>query len=180
MTSQSDWIKDELLVLEAQGGDIDAFAALVDRWQPSLWRHAWRLIGDKDAAYDVVQEAWLAMVRGLGRLDDAARFRAWAYAIVSHKCRDWIRRQSRRRGLRNSLEEFLRGSHDEADRARQRCENLREALSCLSGADRAILSLRYDEQFTTPEIADILLVPEGTVKSRLHHARNRLRDLLEQ
>ena len=177
--SQSERIKDELLVLEAQEGDADAFAALVDRWQPSLWRHAWRLIGDEDAAYDVLQEAWLAIVRGLGRLDDVSRFHAWAYAIVSHKCRDWIRRQSRRRGLKTTLEENLRGSPHEADRARQRCENVREALACLSGTDRAILALRYEEQFSTPEIADILRVPEGTVKSRLHHARRRLRDLLE-
>ena len=68
----------------------------------------------------------------------------------------------------------------EADRARQRCENVREALACLSGTDRAILAFRYEEQFSTSEIADILRVPEGTVKSRLHHARRRLRDLLEQ
>ncbi len=177
--SQSERIKDELLVLAAQEGDADAFAALVDRWQPSLWRHAWRLIGDEDAAYDVLQEAWLAIVRGLGRLDDVSRFHAWAYAIVSHKCRDWIRRQSRRRGLKTTLEENLRGSYEEAERVQQRCKNVREAVACLPGTDRAILALRYEEQFSTPEIADILRVPEGTVKSRLHHARRRLRDLLE-
>ena len=97
MTRTHEDIQDELLVLQCQEGDGDALKALIARWQPRLARLAWRLTGESEAARDVVQDAWLAIVRGLKRLDDPARFRWWAYRIVTNKCADWIRRRSVRR-----------------------------------------------------------------------------------
>ena len=172
-------LNDELLVLRSQEGDLSAFESLVERWQQRLWRHAWRLTGNEDAAYDVLQESWLAITRGLHRLHDAAAFHGWAYGIVSHKCRDWIRRESRWRGVKATLEERLLADDRNAAAEQQRAESLREAVGCLPGPDRAILALRYEEEFTTAEIADILAIPEGTVKSRLYHARRRLREIMQ-
>ena len=164
----------------SQEGDPSAFEELIERWQERLWRHAWRLTGDEDAAYDVLQESWLAITRGLRRLHDAAAFHGWAYQIVSHKCRDWIRREARRRGLKSTLEEQLLASQREVVARQQRAATLREAIQSLPGADRAILALRYEEEFSTAEIAEILEIPEGTVKSRLYHARNRLRQIMRE
>jgi RNA polymerase sigma-70 factor (ECF subfamily) len=178
--SRRERIEDELLVLRSQEGDASAFEQLVGRWQERLWRHAWRLVGDENAAWDVLQEAWIGISRDLHRLEDAAAFPAWAYRITSNKCRDRIRRERRRRKAVEAYSEQVRHAEDHASNAEEQCAALKEALARLPGRDRAILSLRYEEEFDTAEIAAILRIPEGTVKSRLHYARKRLRELLEQ
>ena len=178
--SQHDRLNDELLVLRCQEGDTEAFGLLVGRWQRRLWRHAWRLIGEESAAWDATQEAWIGISRGIGRLVDAAAFPAWAYQIVSNKCRDSVRRERRRREATESYSEWMQREEQEAATAQEQCNSLKEALEQLSGSDRALLSLRYEEQFDTEEIACILGVPEGTVKSRLFYARQRLRKYLEE
>ncbi|MHC4399014.1 MAG: RNA polymerase sigma factor [Planctomycetota bacterium] len=173
-------IENELLVLRSQEGDPSAFDQLIDRWQERLWRHAWRLVGDEQTAWDVLQEAWIGITRGIARLEDAAAFPAWAFRIVSNKCRDRLRRDKRRREAVEAYAERARGSENEASDVKKRCASLKEALAHLSGRDRAILSLRYEEEFPTAEIAAILDIPEGTVKSRLHYARRRLRQIMER
>jgi RNA polymerase sigma factor (sigma-70 family) len=178
--SQQDRLNDELLVLRCQEGDAEAFELLVGRWQRRLWRHAWRLTGDESAAWDVLQEAWIGISRGISRLVDAAAFPAWAYQIVSNKCRDSVRRQQRRREATAMYSEWMQSEKQEAAAIQQQYNSLKEALEQLSGPDRAVLSLRYEEQFNTAEIACILGIPEGTVKSRLFYARQRLRKYLEE
>jgi RNA polymerase sigma-70 factor, ECF subfamily len=177
--SQHDRLNDELLVLRCQEGDAEAFEALVGRWQRRLWRHAWRLTGNESAAWDVLQEAWIGISRGINRLADAAAFPAWAYQIVSNKCRDWGRCEQRRREATEMYSEWMQSTDQEVAAIQQQHNSLKEALEQLSGPDRAVLSLRYEEQFDTAEIACILGVPEGTVKSRLFYARQRLRKYLE-
>jgi RNA polymerase sigma-70 factor (ECF subfamily) len=178
--SRQDRLNDELLVLRCQEGDAEAFESLADRWQRRLWRHAWRLTGDENAAWDVMQETWIGISRGIARLADAAAFPAWAYQIVSNKCRDALRRDRRRREAAETYREWLQREEHEAATAQQQYSNLREALEQLSGPDRALLSLRYEENFGTAEIACILGVPDGTAKSRLFYARQRLRKYLEK
>jgi RNA polymerase sigma factor (sigma-70 family) len=192
MTEQ-ERIDDELLVLGSLQGDLGAFDALVGRWQKRLWQHAWRLTGNEEAAWDVMQESWIAISRGLPRLDDVGAFPAWAYRIVSHKCRDWIRREQRRRRatdqyrdrcVEQSEENLAEGSPDDGSLDDGSLDditaNLAEALARLPSRDRAILALRYQDEFSTAEIADILDIPAGTVKSRLFHARQRLRKYMPQ
>jgi len=178
--SRQDRFNDELLVLRCQGGDAEAFESLVGRWQQRLWRHAWRLTGDETAAWDVIQETWIGISRGINRLVDAAAFPAWAYQIVSNKCRDAVRRDRRRREAAETYSEWMQQQEHEAVIAEEQHGNLREAMEQLSGPDRAMLSLRYEEDFGTAEIARILGIPEGTVKSRLFYARQRLRKCLEK
>ena len=178
--NERDGLNDELLVLRCQEGDAEAFQALVGRWQQRLWRHAWRLTGDESAAWDALQEAWIGISRGLGRLEDATAFPAWAYQIVGNKCRDSVRRERRRREAADIYSEAMQREEQEGAAAQQQHNSLKEAVEQLSGPDRAILSLRYEEQFDMAEIAAILGIPEGTVKSRLFHARTRLRKHLEQ
>jgi RNA polymerase sigma-70 factor (ECF subfamily) len=177
--SQQDRLNDELLVLRCQEGDTEAFELLVGRWQRRLWRHAWRLTGDESAAWDAVQEAWIGIGRGIARLADAAAFPAWAYQIVSNKCRDLARREKRRREAVEAYSEWMQRDEHEAAIVKEQHGDLKEALDHLPGPDRAVLSLRYEEDFDTAEIACILGVPEGTVKSRLFYARRRLRKYLE-
>ena len=173
-------VLDELLVMRCQDGDAEAFETLVGRWQKRLWRHARRLTDDHAAAWDVVQETWLAMVKGIRRLRDPATFGPWAYGIVSRKCADRVRRRTRERRLEAGLRERVEASderfrRDDDDRA----ETLASAVRRLTGDQQAILSLRYAEGFSIRQIAEALDLPEGTVKSRLHHARAELKRLAE-
>jgi RNA polymerase sigma-70 factor (ECF subfamily) len=173
-------IYDELLVLRCQEGDGLAFEELVDRWQERLWRHAWRLLGDEEASWDVLQESWLGISRGIQRLADPAAFRSWAYRIVSNKCGDWIRREQKRRSEDREYVEKCEEDRWERIAEGAKVASLREALLQLSGKDKAILSLRYEEAFDTGEIAAVLGIPAGTVKSRLYNAREKLKAIVEE
>ncbi len=169
-------VLDELLVLQCQAGDLDALDELVKRWQPRLWRHVRRLSGADDAAWDLTQEAWLAIVQGIRALADPAMFRAWAYRIAANKCADWLRRRRRERidAAEHDLEDQSASGSEGAQ------DDLQTALKNLSADRREILVFRYLDELSTAEIAAVLGIPEGTVKSRLHHARNHLREVLER
>jgi len=175
MTDPRDRLEDELLVLACRGGDSGAFRALIERWQEPLWRHAFRLTGGEDAAWDVLQESWLAIARGIGALDEPGRFRAWAYRIVTRRATD------RLRGRR--LEEQLDGAllpAPQQEGPSDAVELLRRGLARLAPERRALLALHYTDGLELREIATALEVPEGTVKSRLYQARRELRAILER
>jgi len=169
---------EELLVLRCQDGEAEALEALARLWHPRLLQHAARLTGDREAARDVAQEVWMAIARGIGRLEDPARFRGWAYRIAVHKSRDWIRReQGRRRALRRAAESGERETSRGDSEAEQR---VKATLRALSAEHRTILSWYYLDEMSVREIAEVLSVPEGTVKSRLFYARRALRECLEE
>jgi len=183
MSRTPDDIEDELLVLQCQTGDAEALKTLIGRWQTRLGRLAYRLTGEREAARDSVQEAWLSIIRGVARLDDPARFRSWAYRIVRNKCADWVRR----RGVQRVADEELRtvAPPESADPpassdSSEEMERLREALANLPDEQRAILSLCYLDGMSVAEIAKVFDIAVGTVKSRLFHARSRLRKALER
>ena len=170
---------DELLVLKCQEADSDAFDELLRRWQKRLWQHAWRLVGREDAAWDILQDSLVAISGGIARLETPAAFGAWAYRIVTYKSKDWIRRESRRRHAHESYETDL--AHRQGDPPPgERIISLKEAVLRLPGEDRALLALKYEDDFDIEEIASILDVPPGTVKSRLYHARQRLKRMVEE
>ena len=166
-------IRDEILVLRAQMGEADALAALVQGWQPRLWAFARVLTGDDEAAWDVMQDVWVAVLRDLRRLGAPARFRPWVFRIVRNKSTDRIRGAVRQRRL---LQE--RAEHADVSAAAGQGD-VREVLSSLPDADGSLLALHYLEGFSYEELAELLEIPLGTVKSRLNTARTRLRTLLE-
>lgn len=177
----SEQIYDEYLVAAAVTGDRRALERLVTRWQPRLLRHAWRVLGDADRAGDMVQEAWMEILRGLHRLDDVAAFPAWAYRIVSRRCYRAIGRSAREpfepedAGLAHEPESPERASAEFASDL----ETVMGVLSTLPAPQKAALALHYLEGMGVAEIAVALDVPPGTVKTRLMHARRKLRERLE-
>ncbi len=178
MRDRQEQIRDEVLVLRSQEGEAEAFRMLVGRWQNRLWRHAVRMVRNGDVAWDVVQDAWLAIIRGLSRLDDPAAFPAWAYRIVTCRCADWIRRQARLNRMTKELSS--RPLRDAASGDLDEIDALRQAIHRLDPDQRATLSLHYLEGYSIEQVARILGIPAGTVKSRLHHARNDLKTILHE
>lgn len=180
MNRTSESIYEEMLVLKCQDGEEAAFNELFSTWQPRLLRHALRLTSRPEAARDVMQDSWMAIVRGIGKLRDPATFRSWAYRIVGNKCADWVRRTSRRRALHGELAQEAKDHADEKGEPISEVDQLQAALRGMSPQDRALLSLFYQESLGIAEIARSLGIPPGTVKSRLHHARNRLKQAMER
>lgn len=178
MRSRAD-ILDELLVLRTQGGDVTSLEMLARRWHPRLLRHAVRLTGEAEGGADVAQDAWVAIVRGLRRLQDPGRFRAWAYRIVTRKSSDWIRSRQRRRRLDRRVSDEPAVTTAEAPGSNDEHRRLRASISRLPADRRALLAMYYVEGMTVSEIAEALAIPRGTVKSRLFHTRNQLRASLE-
>jgi RNA polymerase sigma-70 factor (ECF subfamily) len=169
MTGQSEQLVDEILVMDCQSGSSKALDLLVSRWQKRLWHYACRLTGNSEAAWEVTQESWLGIIRGIRRLNDPARFRAWAYRIVTNKSRDWIKRKATRTTPQTD-EPIDRPQHD-GPPANETSADLQTILGRLSERNRTVLTLHYLEEIGVAEIAKILRVPKGTVKSRLHTAR---------
>src|SRR5690242_5216374 len=99
MNHETDRALDGYLIVLVQGGSRDAFDRLARRWSPRLMRYVTRVLGRPEAAADIVQETWLAAIRGLTRLDDASRFPAWIYSIAHRKCIDGMRFNQRHRRL---------------------------------------------------------------------------------
>jgi len=172
-----DLIADELLVLEAQSGDRAALDRLVARWSGAMGRLARRLTGDDEMAREAVQDAWIGVVRGLGRLDDPARFGGWAMRIVRRRCADRIRARGRARDASSSVAPAV-GRDTSTPVSAEHADSLREALASLDPDDRLALGLHYVDGLALRHVASALGVPVGTVKSRLHAARARLREAL--
>jgi RNA polymerase sigma-70 factor (ECF subfamily) len=171
---------DEYLAAAARAGDRDAFGRLAERWQPKLLAHAWRLMGEAEAARDVVQEAWVDIARGLARLADASLFPAWAYRVVSRRAADAIRKRARTR----RLDAAFAAESPRADNTAGRMETaadaepLARAIAGLPPEQRVAIALFYIEELSVAEVAVATSVPAGTVKTRLMHARAKLRAAL--
>ncbi|WP_369025727.1 RNA polymerase sigma factor [Qipengyuania sp. RANM35] len=166
---------DELLVTLVQAGDRSAAERLAARWQPRLVRTARRLLADDELARVAVQECWLAILRGIDTLRDPARFAPWAFGILHRKCVDRIRV---RQAVRSSSGEMTTepGSGSQTDDGIA----IRQAFALLPPDQRLAAQLFFVEGLTLAEIAEVQQVPLGTAKTRLFHARRRLKQVLAE
>jgi len=164
---------DEILVMDCQGGSVKALEILVSRWQKRLWRYAYNLTGDSEAAWDITQDSWLGIIKGLRKLHDPANFKAWAYRITTNKAIDWIRKSKAVKQI--SIEEI-----EEQQTSQKKDTGVKELLEKLDIRKQVVLSLYYFEQLSVPEISVALKIPKGTVKSRLYSARKELKGLYQK
>jgi RNA polymerase sigma-70 factor (ECF subfamily) len=172
-------ILDEYLVASAKAGDRRAFELLAGRWHRKLIAHAWRLTGDAEGARDAAQEGWMEIVRGMGRLQDERAFPSWAYRIVSRRCARQIDAAVRHRELAEAASAEPVPQDEGAPGRPLDDERLRAAVRALPRDQRAAVALFHFEEMSVAEVAVALNVPAGTVKTRLMHARRKLRAALE-
>lgn len=184
---------DRLLIEQARRGDQRAFRALVERYQRKVYGLALGLLKDPDEARDMAQEAFLKAHQHLGSFQGTSSFYTWIYRITVNLCIDQLRRAGR--GGQVAFDETV--SHDEAGspadelsprrlgfdpgRALQDKElrqRIQAALDTLSEQHRAVLLLREVDGMSYKELAEVLEIAEGTVMSRLFHARKRMQELL--
>jgi RNA polymerase sigma-70 factor (ECF subfamily) len=156
------------LVLRAQSGDREAFDALLGEIGPALLRYATRVTGDVALAEDVVQDALVLIVRKIRWLTDPSLFRPWAYRIAS---REAFRALKKRR----FVEPVGEVAFEEPPSDPWQRERLLASLDKLSPASRAVISLHYLEEMPLSEVAAVLDLSIGTVKSRLAYGLVQLR-----
>lgn len=178
---RSEPLVDEVLVLLIQAGSAEAFEHLVARWTPRLVRYVVRMLGVSpsapDEARDIVQETWVSAMAGLRTLRDPKAFPAWIYGIATRRCADAIRTTARRRRLQaDAATESV--TQTRSSPSPDLSFELTDAIRQLPPTHRAVVHLFYREELSLEDIASILDVPVGTVKSRLHNARRALKILL--
>jgi RNA polymerase sigma-70 factor (ECF subfamily) len=157
------------LVLRAQSGDREAFDSLLREIGPPLLRYVTRVTGDAALAEDAVQETFIAIIRKIGWLHDASLFRPWAYRIASREAFRLLRRSRRFVEPADELP-FVEEHADPWQR-----ERLLASLDRLSPASRAVVMLHYLEEMPLADVAAVLELPLGTVKSRLSYGLTQLR-----
>lgn len=159
----------------------DTFRRLVDRHLDGAYRLAGVILNDRIEAEDAVHEAAVAAWRGFANLRDPARFDAWFRRILVNECRDRLRDRTRHRvvGVNRELVEAEHPRIADASETTAARDALGRALIALAPDEQVVVTLRFYADLTVPVIAAMLGIPEGTVKSRLHHAMGRLRTALE-
>jgi len=164
---------DEALMLAFAGGERDAFADLFERYREPVWRFFRRRVPDQARADELAQETFLGLIQAASRYRPSAAFRSYLFGVAFNVLMAW-RRKARRQGEQEMAE------IDPPVRAADPDTVLwvRRALAGLDRMDREVLMLREYEQLSYDEIAGVLGVPVGTVRSRLFRARMALREKL--
>jgi RNA polymerase sigma-70 factor, ECF subfamily len=168
---------DRYLVERAQGGDREAFSSVAFALSDRLFGVAHRILRDADAAGDALQVALVRIWRDLPALREPERLDAWAYRILVHACHDELRRRRGRPPVLQLLPDDAAVDHSIVSVADR--DQLEHAFRDLSTDHRAVVVLHYYRDLTLAEIADVLRIPIGTVRSRLHYARRSLRAAIE-
>jgi RNA polymerase sigma factor (sigma-70 family) len=167
-------LADQLLVVRCQLGERAAFDDLIRRWSGPLHRYALKLTNDPVLAGDLTQDIWLRVIQGLGKLREAAQFRAWLFAIAHRTFMDRLRAHYATpvdTGM--ALDDFVAAEDIAADPIMERA--LATGMATLPLIEREVVTLFYLEELSLAEIAQVLSIPSGTVKSRLFRARTLLR-----
>lgn len=181
---------EEELIVRAQQGDENAFAQLLERHQSKVYGLTLRLTGSPEDAMDLTQETFFNAWRGLPNFHADSKFSTWLYRLATNATIDFLRREKRRKGVSTvSL-----SAEEESDRAldipdhrftpqseverKEFQETIQRGLALLSDEHRQVLVLRELNGLSYAEIAQVLDLEEGTVKSRISRARLALRKIL--
>lgn len=171
--------RERALVRAAKKGSPDALEELARMFWPDANRIAIVVVADSAAAEDVAQEGLLAALRSLDRFDRRRPFRPWLYRIVTNQALDWVRARERRGEV--ALDPHALGlAGVEPDRDPGVSDEVMTALRSLAPRERAVVVLRHLLGLNSREIAGIMGVPDGTVRSMLQRALARLRRALEE
>ena len=187
-------VSDHELVTRAQLGSEKAYRELLDRYQRPVFSIIFRMIRDREQAEDLAQETFVRVFNHIGRYDPRYKFSSWIFKIATNLTIDWIRRKELKTvsidGSRNAVtSDEMEASAitivsedenpEELLEAKELGEEIEEAIGKLRPEYRAAILLRHVEGREYQEIAEILSLPLGTVKTYIHRGRNELRDQLQ-
>lgn len=180
MTQQLRHVQENLWVLSAQKGDQAAFRNLVDAYDRRLVYFIRRFERDVDKALDIVQEVWLTVARKIAKLESPDVFRAWLYRIAHAKVVTSIRLEMRAKAVSQTLRLNAFKPESNQQKTVEVAQLVHLALDRISVEHREVLTLRFLESMNLEEIAEVLACPIGTVKSRMHYAKQTFRQAVEE
>lgn len=170
------------LVQQMQAGSLEALGALYDRYHPMVYRTALGITNDTEAASDLLQDVFLRMHRFADKIDVERPLEPWLYRVTVNLSCSWAKRQRWVRPI-EELAEWLSGDQKhspvqmmEKNEARGYVE---KAIATLPLSHRTVIVMYYVNDLSLQEIADILALPVGTVKSRLHYGRHALKQAMD-
>lgn len=183
-------LTDDQLVERTKQGDKRAFGTLVQRWQRQVYSQCLRQLRNPLIAEEVAQDVFIAVYRAIPSFRAEARFSTWLFRIVINHCKNKVQYQIRRHkerhepleGLNPEIPRELPVEEPNAEQVLQKkkmIELLQDALAQLDEKQRAIIVLRDVQGLSYEEICEILSLPKGTVKSRIHRARQEVAKLLK-
>ena len=173
----------EDLVERLKAGDERAFEELVEQYRERVHRVAWRILRDDEDAEDVAQEAFIKVFKNIGRFEGRSSLYTWVYRITVNIALNKIKRDKFRRMV--PLGDMIRGdTRPQSDPARAAISSeiatrIDEAVKLLPDKQRAVFTLKFYEELSHREIAEIVGCSEGTSKANYFHAIRKLRKLLE-
>jgi RNA polymerase sigma factor (sigma-70 family) len=180
MPMNSETLEQELLAIRCQLGEVEAFNELVERWHAPLLQYVLRMAQRSELADELIQETWLRVLRGITTLHEPAKIVPWMFGIARHVMMDRLRQQYRQEALLKNALNDLTATGDESDETELQDDiaNMLDKLENLSLPQRELLTLFYLDELSIDEVAQVLGIPAGTVKSRLYHARRNLKQSL--
>jgi RNA polymerase sigma-70 factor, ECF subfamily len=171
---------DDEVINRAKRGDREAFTALVLTHGDRLYSVAYRILRDSSRAEDSVQQTFLTAWKELRHLRDNSRVEAWLYRLLVNACYAEVRHTKRwQPGLSLIVGVDRDPSVDDTQITVAQHDELERAFRRLSGEQRAVLVLHHYEGLSTAEIAEVLGIAPGTIRSRLHYARQQMRAAME-
>jgi len=175
-----DDIRDELLVLRCRRGDLEAWDELVRRYNGPLFYYVRRMVDADEPAAQLLQEVWVKVLESLRTLREDGRLAPWLYSLTRNVAMSHYRERyaSRETNDQETIQEQTAEPVSDASRFED-AELVHLGLSRIGWREREILTLHFLDDLSVAEIATVLGIPSGTVKSRLHRARSELRQVLE-
>lgn len=167
----------ELLVIRCQRGDKTAFEQVVAMWERSLFYYLRRLAHSEEDAWDWLQETWIKTFRALPKLRDPRTLPAFLYATARRTALGHLRTQEFQKTANETIEENLEAAGNDAELF-DNADAVHHALDQLPLPQREVLTLYFLEDLSLDEMALLMEIPLGTVKSRLHYAKRAIRQLL--
>ena len=174
-------ISNESLVAQYQQGNRDALKLLIKRFHYKFISMIHYYTNSRTPAEDLAQECWIDIIQKLPELNLKVSFEAWTHTIVKRRSVDWIREQQRmRKRVQVLKDESARIEEvDDCIQPADEMESIRAGLMDLPATQRMVLRMFYLDNLNLHEISDVLDIPEGTVKSRLYHAREKLKSIIK-
>ena len=170
---------DEKLVLAYKAGDKKALATLVKRWHKAFCNKAYWMVKDKDLAKDIAQDSWTTIMDRLDTLKEPKQFKYWALRIVCNKSTDWLRLQTKKRNTTIGYDLDIRDDSIKYSENEPLKKMLIKSISELPENQKVVVRLFYIESYSLKQIGSLLDISVGTAKSRLFHAREKLKTILK-
>jgi RNA polymerase sigma-70 factor (ECF subfamily) len=177
-----DTISDFDLIKRLQAGSLEALGILYDRHRHLVFRTALAISGDEDAAADLLQDVFLRLHRFAERIDPQRPLEPWLYRMTTNLTYTWVKRRKRWLRPLEDVADWLAGGRKDSPAYQAEVDEswylIRQAIAVLPLSQRGVVVLYYINDLSLQEISDILEIPIGTVKSRLHYGRQALKKQL--